>query len=82
MCIPKEYHVSFTHFLLSDISHETENIQIENYKIFDKYVGHHKCEKILLQQHHFLVADCDQNSNLTKKETFVQFVGDKTTYTL
>ena len=39
-----------------------------------------------IRQHHLLVADCDKQGNLTKKEIFVQFVGvksgDKSTYTL
>ena len=39
-----------------------------------------------LRQQHFLVADCDKQGNLTKKEVFVQFVGvksgDKITYIL
>ena len=75
-------------FDLSDISHETENIQIQNDRICDKYVGHLKREKMCrtLRQQHFLVADCDKQGNLTKKEIFVQFVGvksgDKSTYTL
>ena len=75
-------------FDLSDISHETENIQMQNDRIFDKYVGHLKREKQCrtLRQHHFLVADCDKQGNLTKKEVFVQFVGvksgDKITYIL
>ena len=74
-------------FDLSDISHETENILIKNDRICDKYVGHLKREKSCrsLQQNHFFVADCDQHVNLTKKETFVQFIcvksGHKITYT-
>ena len=65
-------------FDLSYLSHEVENIDVSD-RQFDKYVGHLKRENkcIALRQHHFLLAECDDKGNLTKKDLFVQFVGVK-----
>ena len=60
-------------FDLSYLSHEVENIDVSD-RQFDKYVGHLKRENkcIALRQHHFLLAECDDKGNISKKDLFVQ----------